>query len=480
MTRSRHAAPFLALAAAVVLACGGIVAGRPDGWTRVTVLDVGQGDAILIEGSSGGRVLVDGGPDPDRLRVLLDARLPAWDRRLDVVVLTHPHEDHAAGLVGLVGRYRIGRFFEPGMAGPGPGYIALAGLLDRYDQPRGRLSSGDRFTIDDGHFRVLWPDPGSVPATAPEDGKSINNLSIVLELTVGRRRFLLMGDAEQEIDPILLARGLRHADALKVAHHGSGTATTAAFLAAVRPTVAAFSAGTRNRYGHPARATIARLEDTAARIFRTDRDGSVTVATDGDGLRVTARREARLPRGPGQRVATGRSHAPSPALIGDAGVLVYDRADGRPGARRGRLHPSRTRSARVVRASFGRRGRGRLVPRRTSGGPRPQPRSPPRRSGRPAPRRGQAAPRRRSRSPPVPRARLGRVVEAKRIRRTGGGGRLAPSDPPPRQRHESPGGRRSRDDDRGLRRQAGRPAPGAHGPPIRRLAAALSRFVVKR
>jgi competence protein ComEC len=356
------------VAAGLVLAFGGIASARPDGWTRITVLDVGQGDAILIEGASGGRVLVDGGPDPDRLRALLDARLPAWDRRIDVVVLTHPHEDHAAGFVGLLGRYRIGHFFEPGMAGPGPGYVALAGLLDKAGQPRGRLATGDRFTVDAGRFRVLWPDPGSVPATPPDGGTGINNVSIVLELSVGRRTFLLMGDVEQGIDPILLGRGLPRADALKVAHHGSATATTQPFLAAVHPRIAVVSVGAKNRYGHPSGQTIARLEGVADRVFRTDRDGSVTIATDGTALRVSARHEAGIGTPPMAR--------PWPRVAS---------VDGRPRARRGGVRPPRARSAGLVGAPLGRGRRGGRLPRRTSGRAGLHPRPPPRRSGRSPP-----------------------------------------------------------------------------------------------
>jgi competence protein ComEC len=243
-------------------------------------------------------VLVDGGPDPDRLVALLDARLPAWDRRIDVVVLTHPHEDHAAGLVGLIGRYRLGHLFEPGMRGPGPGYTILAGVLAARGPRPGQLAAGDRFAVDDGRFRVLWPDPGSVPAEPPDTGKGINNVSIVLELTIGSRRVLLMGDAEEEVDPVLLRRGLRRADVLKVAHHGSATATSAAFLAAVGPGVAVVSAGAKNRYGHPAASTIERLASAGARVLRTDHHGSVTVATDGSALRVTTERDLAEASGP--------------------------------------------------------------------------------------------------------------------------------------------------------------------------------------
>ena len=213
----------LSLVAVVVAA-----ANRPDGRVRVTVLDVGQGDAILVEGGHGGRLLVDGGPDPDRLLLALDARLPPWDRRIDLLVLTHPHEDHVAGLALLLDRYRVGRTFEPGMVGPGPGYRAWRSALARLRIRPATLATGDRFALDEIRFRVLWPDPGRVPREPADGGTAINNVSIVLLGEVGRQRFLLAGDIEEGIDPILLARGLPRVDLLKIAHHGSRTASTGA------------------------------------------------------------------------------------------------------------------------------------------------------------------------------------------------------------------------------------------------------------
>jgi competence protein ComEC len=264
-----------------------IIVSRPAGVARVTVLDVGQGDAILVEGGAGGRLLIDGGPDPDRLLIELDRRIPAWDRRIDVVVLSHPHEDHVAGLALLLDRYRVGRVFEPGMLGPGPGYAAwherLAGIGA---PPRAGLAAGDRLTVDAIELEVLWPMPGEVPREAADDGTGINNVSIVLLGTVGERRFLLTGDVEDGVDPRLLAAGLPRVDLLKIAHHGSRTASTEAFVAAVAPRVAVASAGTDNPYGHPAPPTLERLEAAGARVFRTDRDGAVSVAFQDEGLVV--------------------------------------------------------------------------------------------------------------------------------------------------------------------------------------------------
>ena len=282
---------------ALAIAVGGLgmaAAHRTDGTTRITVLDVGQGDSILVEGGQGGRMLIDGGPDPDRLLVELDRRLPPWDRRIDILILTHPHEDHVAGLPVLLERYRVGRIYETGMRGPGPGYGAFAhDLAVPGAPPDGILSTGARIALDDIRFEVLWPDPGRVLREPPDGGRGINDVSIVLLGEVAGRRFLLTGDVEDDVDPLLAQRGLPPIDILKVAHHGSATASTPAFLDAVRPRIAIVSAGAGNPYGHPARSTVERLVATGARVLRTDTDGSVAVAIEPDGTIAVATGGAR-------------------------------------------------------------------------------------------------------------------------------------------------------------------------------------------
>ncbi len=399
----------LAVLVATVVVAGLVLvaAARPDGRLHVTFLDVGQGDAILVLGSSGGRILVDTGPDPDRLLPLLDARLPAWDRRIDLLVLTHPHEDHVAGAALLVRRYRVARVAEPGMRGSGPGWSALVTALSAAGRSTERLAAGDRIDIDGATITVLWPLRGTVPDAPAATGTGVNDVSIVLDLRYGNRRVLLMGDAEQEVDAALLASGAINAagprvDVLKVAHHGSATASTAAFLAAIRPSAAVVSVGADNDYGHPARSTIERLAAAGARVFRTDQVGTVDVSTDGTDLLVdsgegrwmartggsagtAAMGEARTN---GTRTAVGRAHAGWPD--GRPQGCIESLRD--PLARGSRRHPARTRSTRLAAGPRRGRRRDRLLPGRALCSPGNPGGSRARRGGRSPPRHRQAPP----------------------------------------------------------------------------------------
>ena len=417
----------LGVLGAAVVGVGAVTLTRPDGRVRVSVLDVGQGDAILVDADRGARMLVDGGPDPDRLLVALDAHVPAWDRRIDLLVLTHPHEDHVAGLALLLRRYRVSRVVEPGMRGPGPGYRAWAAELAAEGRSAGRLATGDGFTLDDVRFDVLWPDRGSVPAEPGDTGTGINNVSIVLLGTFGRERFILAGDIEEAIDPTLVSRGLPRVDFLKVAHHGSRTSSTGAFLDAVRPGIAAVSVGAGNTYGHPAPATIDRLRQRRAQVFRTDLDGTVVVTFDGtaasahaEGGRQRAAVEPRPPRdgaGSWAVAATFRcgiappvarplgrpvdrpvavatpppARRASPDLraggrIGASAVGgLYHRVDDGPRAGRRRRPAPLPRSSAVGAAPRARGRRGRGLARRSYRRRRRSDRSPARRGGRPAP-----------------------------------------------------------------------------------------------
>jgi competence protein ComEC len=285
-----------ALAGAVLLVAltGSAVAARPDGSVHIIVLDVGQGDSILLEGDRGGRILIDGGPDANVLMADLDRYIPTWDRRLDAIVLTHPHDDHVAGLVAVVERYKVGQAFESGWSVDTPGYRAWKSALASRGIAAERLSTGETLQLDDAQLHVLWPDDGTTrPAYLDEnatDTRKTNDASIVLLGEYEGRRFLLTGDAEEDVDPILLSRGLPTVDMLKVAHHGSATASSDVLLAAVQPKVAVVSVGAKNTYGHPNVATMARLRTHSSQVLRTDQNGTVETTLDQAAVTVAADR----------------------------------------------------------------------------------------------------------------------------------------------------------------------------------------------
>ena len=316
------------IGAALVVSLWLVLASGPAMPLRVSVLDVGQGDAILIEAADGSRLLVDGGADPDLLVRRLDERIPIWDRRIDLVVLTHPHEDHAGGLAGLVPRYRVGRIAETGVTGDGAGVRELHQVADRLGIGRLRLSQGDAFRLGAGRVDVLWPPRADVGATAPTTNREVNDTSLVLAIGVGSQRVLLMGDLEADRDGQLLAAigDLGQPwDLLKVAHHGSAGATSQALLAAIRPRVAAISVGADNDYGHPAADLLERLAEVGATVWRTDRQGTFSLVLDGRPAATSALPQddrAALPL-----PAAGMSRPPRPAAGPGA---CYPRPDGGP------------------------------------------------------------------------------------------------------------------------------------------------------
>jgi competence protein ComEC len=275
--------PLLIAAALVWLA----VIATPDRQLEVSFLDVGQGDAILIQTPSRQQILIDGGPDPEAISLWLGKKLPFWDKSLDLVVLTHPEDDHLVGLVEVLGRYQVGQVLEPGFEHDIPAYKEWLRLVDEKDIKRTIAKAGQQIELGDGiRIEVLHPQEEFLRGT----GSDINNNSVVLRLVWEEVSFLLTGDIYEEAEREILYQGYKlSSTVLKVAHHGSATSTSAHFLAAVDPQVAVISVGGDNLFGHPSDEILARLNGVS--VYRTDKKGTITFTTDGQRLWVEVERE---------------------------------------------------------------------------------------------------------------------------------------------------------------------------------------------
>jgi competence protein ComEC len=273
----RFAVPRQGIAAllALAIAPAAAVATWPaSSGVRVVALDVGQGDAYLVE-IAGAFALIDGGPDPSRVIDELGATLAPWQRRIDLVALTHAHTDHGAGLLAVLDRYDVGVAIEPEGLSPSPLTDLWAAGLAKHSVPRRAVHAGQRLAFGDASIEILAPDP-DLQVDVP---------SLVMRIARGPFSILFTGDA---VDPAL-GRLLERPDRLRSRvyvppHHGAETPFAGALRTAARPEAALISVGAGNRYGHPTPQTLAALAGIPT--YRTDQDGTVEIALDGPGLVV--------------------------------------------------------------------------------------------------------------------------------------------------------------------------------------------------
>lgn len=258
----------------------GVIAWRfyvPSSEFQVSILDIGQGDAILLEAPTGQVILVDGGPDKSVLR-RLGEELPFWERRIDLLVLTHPHEDHLAGFNSILDRYMVGGVMITGVEAKSQAYQHFLETIKQKQIPLLVVQKSFKITFGQVRLEIIYPQTSM-------SGKRIanlNNSSIVMRAVYKEFEMLLTGDAEEIEEKALLASGVDiTADVLKAGHHGSETSSSEDFIKAINPKLVVISSGLGNSYGHPSPRTLKRLERLGIPIRRTDQEGSIHLNTDG-------------------------------------------------------------------------------------------------------------------------------------------------------------------------------------------------------
>lgn len=240
----------------------------------IHVIDVGQADSILITTPSNKNMLIDGG-DEDSAKIIKSYLKNKKVKNLDVVIATHPDSDHIGSLDYIIDNFDVEKIYMPNQTTDSECYINLIDSCNKKNLKVNYLSKDDSFNLDDStNIYVL-----SLSYITDNN----NSNSIVLNISYKNNNFLFTGDCEEsnEMD-MINSYDLEDIDFLKVAHHGSYTASSLTFLEETTPDIAVISCGYKNSYGHPHKSTLDNLESVDAKIFRTDQNGSMQFYSDGE------------------------------------------------------------------------------------------------------------------------------------------------------------------------------------------------------
>jgi competence protein ComEC len=242
---------------------------------KVSFLDVGQADAILIQDGQD-NMLIDAGNTEDGPKLVTYLKNNGIDT-FKYVVGTHAHEDHIGGMSDIVNNFTIENYYMPDVLTTTKTFEDLLDALNNKNIKLQTPSINDTFTLNNANFKVLY---------VGTDSENLNNSSIVLKMTYGNMKFLFMGDATNTVEKAIINDDLA-ADVLKVGHHGSSTSSSQDFLNKVSPKYAVISVGKDNTYNLPSAKTITKLDNLNVKVYRTDELGTIIMQSDGNTIDVT-------------------------------------------------------------------------------------------------------------------------------------------------------------------------------------------------
>ncbi|OGY23250.1 MAG: hypothetical protein A2172_02665 [Candidatus Woykebacteria bacterium RBG_13_40_15] len=250
----------------------------PDSNLHLKFYDVGQGDSILLETPKGYRILIDGGPN-DKVLNYLGTDLPFYSKRIDLLILTHPEADHLTGLIRVVKEYQISNLWINGDSNDSKIFKDWEKIIKEKNISSTIVSQGDSMRFPDSTtITVLWPRINHF------ETKNLNQGSIVVQVTFKKFDALLTGDADQGTQPY--TSNINHIEVFKVPHHGSKTSLKEQFVRLLSPNLSVVSVGAKNNYGHPNQNTLYLLIKMGSKIYRTDKNGTIEVISNGSGFEV--------------------------------------------------------------------------------------------------------------------------------------------------------------------------------------------------